>query len=53
MTPEELAIRATIHLVENLGAHILLTQVVTKLSEAQDRLSDWVDLEHPEPWVKP
>ena len=43
MIPEELAIRATIHIVENAGAHVLLTEAVTLLGKAQEKVADWFD----------
>lgn len=52
LTPEELKIREAILEVEKLGAHVMLTEVVTKLTDAKDRLADWIDLDKPEPWVK-
>ncbi len=43
MTPEELAIRDVIHRIESLGAHPLLTEVVTLMSQAKDKLADWIE----------
>ena len=43
MTPAELAIRAAIIAVEDVGADIRLTQAVTLLSAAQTRLADFID----------
>ncbi len=43
MTPAELAIRAAIIAVEEVGADIRLTQAVSLLSAAQTRLADFID----------
>jgi len=42
-TPEELAIRNCVEVVERLGAHPLLTDTVVLLSDARNKLADWVD----------
>jgi hypothetical protein len=39
----ELAIRAAIDAVEGLGADPLLTDAITKLGEAKDRVADWLE----------
>lgn len=39
----ELAIRAAVHAVEELGADPMLTDAVVKLGEAKDVVSDWLD----------
>lgn len=44
MTPEELAIGDLMGKIESLGAHPLLTDVVILLSEAKEKLADWVDM---------
>ena len=41
--PAERAIHDAIQAVEALGADERLTDVVIRLSEAKDRLSDWAD----------
>lgn len=46
-TPEELAIRHTVDLVEELGAHVLLTDCVVLLGQAREKLSEWVDAGKP------
>jgi hypothetical protein len=43
LIPAERAIYDAIQIVEALGADIRLTDVVIRLSEAKDRLSDWAD----------
>jgi len=45
MTPEELAILGLSWQIEELGAHPLLTDVVVSLSNAREKLADWVDLQ--------
>lgn len=42
-TPAEKAIRDACHLVEGVGAHPLLTEVVVLLQEAFNRLADYTD----------
>lgn len=42
--PEENAIREVINKIEVLGAHPLLTECVTLLGDAREKLADWVDL---------
>lgn len=42
-TPAELAIRNAINEVEKVGADIKLTQSVILLSEALNKLSDYID----------
>lgn len=42
-TPAELAIRNAINEVEKVGADIKLTQSVILLSQALDKLSDYID----------
>lgn len=44
-TPAELAIRAAIIAVEEAGCHPLLTDAVNLLSEAREKVADFVDLE--------
>ncbi len=44
MTPEEIAIRAIMLQIENLGAHPLLTDVIVLLDQAREKLADWIDL---------
>jgi hypothetical protein len=44
MTAEERAIFNLVGEIEKLGAHPLLTDVVVLLSEARNKLADWVDL---------
>jgi len=41
--PAEKAIAEAIDAVESLGADERLTDVVVRLGEAKDRLSDWAD----------
>ena len=43
MTAGEAAIREAMLAVEMMGSHPWLTDVVVMLSEARDRLADWVD----------
>ena len=43
-TAEEAAIRSAILLVEEMGAHPLLTEAVILLGQAKDKVSDFVDL---------
>lgn len=40
---EEIQIRECINAVENLGAHPLLTECVVLLSQAREKLADWID----------
>lgn len=47
MTPGELAIREAIRVVEEMGADIRLTNVVVRLSQAQEVLADYVDATTP------
>lgn len=42
-TPAELAIRAAIDAVEAAGAHVLLTEAVILLSQAREKVADYVD----------
>lgn len=42
-TPEEILIREAMLAVEKLGADPLLTDCVMKLSDAKEKLSDYVD----------
>jgi hypothetical protein len=42
-TPEEKLIRMAVVKVEDLGAHPMLTRVVTLLDEARNVLADWID----------
>lgn len=44
-TPEELSIRECIEQVEKLGAHPLLTDTVSLLGDARNKLGDWIDQE--------
>ena len=43
MVPAELAIRAAIMEVEELGADTRLTDIVVALSEQQSKLADWAE----------
>lgn len=43
MIPEELAIRDALILVEELGAHPILTHAVVLLKSAQDKVAEWYD----------
>lgn len=45
MTPAELAIRDAVHAVEAAGAHLLLTEAVILLTQAQSKVADFVELE--------
>lgn len=45
VTDEEKDIFDLTQKIEALGAHPLLTEVVTKLQEARDTLADWVESE--------
>jgi hypothetical protein len=45
-TPDELAVREAIRVVEAVGAHPLLTDAVVLLQEAFNKLADYVDLSH-------
>jgi hypothetical protein len=49
LTPAEAAIRAAVDAVERAGAHPLLTEAVILLSEAQERVADYVELERQSP----
>lgn len=42
-TPAELAIRAAVDEVERLSAHTLLTEAVILLSQAREKVADYVD----------
>jgi hypothetical protein len=42
-TSEEIAIYDVMQKIEQLGTHELLTECVIKLSEAREKLADWVD----------
>lgn len=44
-TPAEAAIRAAVHAVEAAGAHPLLTDAVNLLSEAGNKVADFVELD--------
>lgn len=44
MVPAELAIRNAVRVVEGVGAHPLLTEAVVLLSEAQEKVADFVEL---------
>lgn len=46
MTSEELLILAVIQRVEALGAHTLLTDAVVLLSQAKNKISDYVERNH-------
>ena len=48
MTPAELTIREAVRVVEEAGAHPLLTEAVTLLAKAQGRVADYVDRDDPE-----
>jgi hypothetical protein len=41
--PAEKAIQDTVNLVEDLGAHTLLTDAVILLGQARDKISDWAE----------
>jgi hypothetical protein len=43
-TPAEAAIRNAVNAVEEVGAHPLLTDAVVLLSQAKDRVADFVEL---------
>jgi len=43
MSSGELAIRAAIHVVEDMGADMRLTAAVVLLGEAQSKVADFVD----------
>lgn len=43
LTPAELAIRAAVLVVEEAGAHPLLTDAVILLQQAREKVADWVD----------
>ena len=43
LIPEELAIRDAMLQVEAMGAHVFLTDAVTYLQKAKDKVSDWYD----------
>jgi hypothetical protein len=47
MTPAEHAIVAAVDAVEKAGAHPLLTQAVTLLGQARDKVADYVDRHDP------
>ena len=42
-TPAETAIRNAMIVVEEAGAHPLLTEAITLLSQAKDKVADFVD----------
>lgn len=42
--PEELKIWEAIQAVEGMGAHPLLTEAVVLLSQAKDKVADWIEL---------
>lgn len=44
LTPAELAIREAMLKVEDLEPHTLLTEAVTLLGQAKDKVSDFVEL---------
>ena len=44
MTPAELAIRQAMLAVEGAGCHQLLTEAVTLLEKAKDKVADFVEL---------
>ncbi len=44
LVPAEMELFKAMESVEKLGAHPLLTEVVNALSEARERLADWVEL---------
>lgn len=48
MTPAELAIREAMLAVEKAGAHPLLTEAVTLLGQAKDKVADYVDRTDPD-----
>jgi hypothetical protein len=43
MTPAELAIREAIRVVEEAGCDVLLTDAINLLSQAQDKVADFID----------
>jgi hypothetical protein len=47
MVPAELAIRDALVSVEKAGAHPLLTDAVNLLSQAREKVADFVDLDEP------
>lgn len=46
MTPPEHTLRNAIQIIEDLGAHPLLTDAVVLIGQAKDKVSDWVDKEN-------
>ena len=44
-TSAELSIRAAIDAVEAVGCHLLLTEAVNLLTEAREKVADFVDLQ--------
>ncbi len=44
LTPAEVDIYNVMQRIEKLGAHPLLTETINALSEARERLADWVEL---------
>ena len=45
MTPAELAIREAMLAVEAIGAHPYLTEAISRLQEAQNKVADFVELD--------
>lgn len=43
LTPAELAIRDAMIAVEAAGGHILLTEAITLLSQAKDKVADYLE----------
>jgi len=43
MVPAEIAIREAMLKVEEMGAHLLLTEAIVLLQEARDAVGDYVD----------
>ena len=46
MTPTELAIRDSMLVIESMGAHQLLTEAVVCLTQARERVADYIDEGH-------
>ncbi len=51
-TPAETAITAAMHAVECAGCHVLLTEAGNLLSQARDKVADFVELPPPAPKVR-
>jgi hypothetical protein len=48
LTPAEIALWRAIRMTEESGAHPLLTEAVTLLQQAREKLADYVELEQDE-----